>query len=64
MSIAGKYVDLNYIVNSVMNQIDSDDRDYARLYQIGVTGLRELWFDVAGNVKTVLLAKNANNTVT
>jgi hypothetical protein len=26
--------------------------------------LRELWFDVAGNVKTVLLAKNANNTVT
>jgi hypothetical protein len=64
MSIAGKYVDLNYIVNSVMNQIDSDDRDYARLYQIGVTGLRELWFDVAGNVKTVLLPKNANNTVT
>ena len=64
MSIAGQYVDLNYIVNSVMNQIDSDDRDYARLYQIGVTGLRELWFDVAGNVKTVLLAKNANNTVT
>lgn len=64
MSIAGQYVDLNYIVNSVMNQIDSDDRDYARLYQIGVTGLRELWFDVSGNVKTVLIAKNANNTVT
>lgn len=58
-----KNVSLTYIVNSVMNQMDSDDRDFARLYQIGVTGLRELWFDVWGEVKTVELIKKANNTV-
>lgn len=56
-------ISLTYIVNSVLNQMDSDDRDFARLYQIGVTGLRELWFDVSGDVKTVALPRKANNTV-
>lgn len=56
-------VSLTYIVNAVMNQMDTDDRDFARLYQIGVTGLRELWFDVSGNVKTIALPVKANHTV-
>ncbi len=55
-------VTLTHIVNSVLNQIDTDDKDFARLYQIGVSGIKELMVDAGLAVKTVKLTKEPNNT--
>lgn len=55
-------VTLTYIVNSVLNQLDTDDKNFARLYQLGVSGIKELMIDAGLAIKTIRIAKEVNNT--
>jgi hypothetical protein len=59
----GNKVSLTYVVNNILNKRNTDDKEFARLYQIGVSGIRELSWDVEGNVKTEKLTMQPNNTV-
>src|SRR6056297_2311472 len=58
------YVNLDYVVSSVLNETESDERQYERLMQIAIEGYsNDLNLTVLPSVKTISLVPDDKNTV-
>lgn len=64
MNTAG-FVNIDYVVASVINELDEDERDFERLLQLAIEGYsHDLNLTVMPSVKTIELTPDDQNTVT
>ena len=55
------YIKLEEIVNDLLiEEGKTSENDFLRYFKLGLNGLKELHFDVGGNIKTVELTVDSN----